>query len=364
MPHDLLHETGLHLIWFDSMGAKSSCIAVEINNQYILIDPGAAAMQPSYPLPSEEKRLLRKKAVDRIREYSISSEIIIITHYHYDHHILPDDRDLSGENIYGGKTIYIKNPNEYINNSQWSRARLFLEKLLSLYGYKLDDFLEKPMKRKYRDPLYDLRYIHNRDYGDYSRRRKELLRKGREWFFKLTDLWKNNPWIKDNIVLSNNTRILWGEGRRFKKRGVEVNIWKPFFHGIEYDRTGWVTPVSIETRGYRVIYSSDLMGPIIEDYAYIIADYSPDIIILDGPPTYLFPYMFNRINLNRAIDNLKTIIDSRPILIIYDHHLLRDINWRKYLKNVFEYAAKNKVKLLTASEVYGEKPLIDKIAGS
>ena len=358
---EIVEDAGLHLVWFESFGAKSSCIAIEVGEEYILVDPGAAALQPSYPLPDNEKRVLRRRAVKRIVEYSRRSRIIIITHYHYDHHLRPHDPDLEGYTIYNGKTLYIKNPNEYINNSQWNRARLFIEELLKNHGLSLEKVVDKPYRRKYRDPLDELKYIHMRDYGDYVKRREELLRRGREWFRKLTKLWSSNPWIKDSIVL-NNTRIYWAEGRRINVGDVRVRVGKPCFHGIEYDRTGWVLPVYIESKGYRILYTSDLMGPIIEDYAYMIIDWSPDIVIVDGPPTYLFPYMFNRINLERALDNMLLIIDSKPSLIIYDHHLLRDVRWRTYVKKVLDYAEKQGVPVLTASEIYGEKPLTDKLS--
>ncbi len=356
---EYLEDAGIHIIWFDSLGAKSSSIAIDTGDSYILIDPGAAVMQPSYPLSRDMKKYYRRKAVEKIIEYSSRSDIIIITHYHHDHYLSIHDNDLEGYDTYDGKTLYIKNPNEYINNSQWKRARIFVNELLEKHGYSIEDFYIKPSKRRYRDPLYDLRYIHIRDYGDYSRRRKELLEKGRKWFMKLKTIWSTGPWIRDNILIGNNIRILWGDGRIIKHYNTYVRIGKPCFHGIEYDRTGWVTPVYIENRGYRIFYSSDLMGPIIEDYAYMINDFNPDIVILDGPPTYLFPYMFNKINLERALDNLRLIIDNKPSLIIYDHHLLRHRGWRKYVSRVLEYGSENKVYIITAAEVFGREPLID-----
>ncbi len=358
-----LIERGIYIIWFDSMGAKSSSVAIDTGDGLLLIDPGAAAMQPSYPLDPDTKRLLRQKAVDKIMEYASKSKIIIITHYHYDHHILPNDPGLKGNNIYAGKALYMKNPNKYINNSQWDRARLFLTILLEQYGLKLDEFLVKPRQKKFPDPVKDLVYIHKRNYGDYANRRRELLLKGKKWFNRLVSKWRNDMWIKENIVLPDNTRIYWGDGRKLKIGRLSIQILKPWFHGIEYDKTGWITPVFIESKDYKLFYTSDVMGPIIEDYAVFIADKNPDIVILDGPPTYLFPYMFNRINLNRAINNAKVIIDSKPELIIYDHHLLRDPRWRKLVSEVFRYAEKYKIKIITAAEVYGEKPLIDKIVG-
>ena len=42
-------------IWFDSMGAKSSCIFVQTSDISIIIDPGVAIMQPSFPATPEQK---------------------------------------------------------------------------------------------------------------------------------------------------------------------------------------------------------------------------------------------------------------------------------------------------------------------
>jgi hypothetical protein len=102
------------------------------------------------------------------------------------------------------------------------------------------------------------------------------------------------------------------------------------------------------------------MGPQIEDYADYIIKVRPKTIILDGPPIYLFPYMLNRINLNRAVENAVRIIrDSGSELIIYDHHLMRKKGYDKYMEKVYYEAKKAGVRLLAASELLGVKPLID-----
>ena len=36
-------------VWFDSLGAKSSCVWIRTSDISIIIDPGIAVMQPSYP---------------------------------------------------------------------------------------------------------------------------------------------------------------------------------------------------------------------------------------------------------------------------------------------------------------------------
>jgi len=337
-----------HIVWCDSLGAKSFSFAIETHKGYILIDPGAAALQPSYPLDPDAKRKLRRRAVGEIEKYARRSKIVIITHYHYDHHILPSDKDLS-HNIYMRKKLFVKNPNIYINKSQWKRARLFLSELLSIIGENLEKYQELPPDIELPDPIETLDHALSKDFGDYNTRRKELLEKGKEWFRRLKRLWLKNKWVRE--IHADQFEIHWAENRTIKYGGIVIKFLEPWYHGIEYDRTGWVVPLIIDTGNKRIFYTSDVMGPIIEDYAYYIADSKPDILLLDGPPTYLYPYMFNKINLNRAIENIIYIIDQRPELIIYDHHLLRDPNWKKYVEKVVEHANKKKVLLRTCRDI-------------
>ncbi|RLF52037.1 MAG: MBL fold metallo-hydrolase, partial [Thermoplasmata archaeon] len=111
------------LVWFDSMGAKSSCVFVETEDVRILIDPGIAAMQPSFPAPDYKKILWREQGRKKIKRFAKRADVIIISHYHYDHY-LPNDID-----IYRNKTIFAKNPNLYINESQRERAFTFYQKI-------------------------------------------------------------------------------------------------------------------------------------------------------------------------------------------------------------------------------------------
>jgi len=362
----ILKDLGIILLWFDSLGAKSASIYLETSMGGLVIDPGAASMQPSYPLSSGEKRNLRRKAINKIEEYCWKSKIMIITHYHYDHHVLPNDIDLRNPKAMylKGKLLILKNPNMYINESQWNRSRLFISKLISLAGDKISNYIEEPEMKDFTDPVQELNYALKRDFGDYSSRRAELLEKGKRWFNNLTrKLWGTKPWIKEGIVLSYGTKIIWGDGKKLELGDTTINIFNPWFHGIEYDRTGWVTPILIIKNNRKIFYTSDLMGPQIEDYAYKIADIRPDAIIADGPPTYLFPYMLNRINLNRAIENMIYIIESaKPKIVIYDHHLLREKRWRERTRPVFEAAKRMGVNITTAAEYMGLQPLIDIIS--
>ena len=109
----ILELLGIKLLWFDSLGAKCSSISVSTSIGLVVIDPGAAEMQPSYPLPNDEKLRLRKRAIEIIEKEVLRSIAIIVTHYHYDHHVLPRDRDLSNKSLFQQRKLILKNPNCY-----------------------------------------------------------------------------------------------------------------------------------------------------------------------------------------------------------------------------------------------------------
>jgi len=343
----------VYLIWFDSMGAKSSCIYVETPDLKMLVDPGAAGMQPTYPLSNREKSKLRKIALKCIKEASKKADIIFISHYHYDHHTLPKE----SRKIYQGKTLWIKNPNIWINHSQWKRARLFLKQLLG--DIRFNKICTYNFSFNIQDPLDKLPLARGKDYGSYQERKKELLKKGKVWMENLVKKWKENQIDEERL---KKYKIYLADGRRIQVGDTKIRFTEPFFHGVEYDRLGWVTALVVEKDKTKLVYTSDLQGPIIEDYASWIIKEKPSILILDGPATYLLGYMLNYINLERCIDNLVHILNSiSPAVFIYDHHLLRDQRYQERISKVYEYAEKKGKKLLTAAEWHKKEPLILKI---
>ena len=355
-----LKKMSVKLVWFDSMGAKSSCILIKTSDVCILVDPGASGMQPSYPLPDLLKRYFNLKAHEEIEKAGWEANVTVITHYHYDHHTLPSTLMLNADALYKNKKLLVKNPNFYINNSQWERARIFFSELFETYGNtKLDEKLVDPESLSLPDPMSELPLASQKDYGDYSARKKELLEKGRKWFRKLCDKWTSNPWITEDKF--EDLEIKFADGKTFKFGDTIIRFTGPLFHGLEFDRVGWVIAFTVEHKGEKVLFSSDLQGPEIEDYAAWIIDENPDFLVLDGPPTYLFGYMLNRINLERAVENLCWIIsETKTPIIIYDHHLLRDAKYRKRISKVYETAEREGKYVLTAAEFLGTEPMIFK----
>jgi len=107
---------------FDSFGVRSMATFVETEDLRILIDPGVSLAPIRYglePHPLEWQRL--DETWETIKQYAENADVLIVTHYHYDHH------DPDYPELYKNKTVFIKHPTQNINRSQKERAALFLE---------------------------------------------------------------------------------------------------------------------------------------------------------------------------------------------------------------------------------------------
>lgn len=340
-------------VWFDSFGAKSSCSLIKTPDLKILIDPGIAVMQPSFPASEDKKVYWYEKGYEAIKSASKNVDVIVISHYHYDHFT-----DFE-KNIYSGKTVFAKNPNEFINDSQRERAEEFYKHLYEGFSEKkFKDLLKKPQPKEYKNPLEDLPLAKSKSFGDYERRRRSLLDQGERWFFKRVRKWNNYKKIPELDL--ETVKVKFSEGKEFKFRNTKLRFTKPLFHGIEFSRVGWVFSTIIEYGKEKLIHSSDLNGPIIEDYAEWIIKESPTTLILDGPMTYMLGYTLNLINFKRTIENALKIIEetSKIETIVYDHHLPREPKFRERTRKVWEKAKKLGIKMVTAAELIGKKTVV------
>ena len=324
-------------VWFDSMGAKSSCTLVKTPDVRVLIDPGVAEMQPSFPASPEQKKDWAIEAYDSILKASKEAGIITISHYHYDHFV-----DFDPE-LYKNKLILAKNPNQYINDSQRKRAERFYHHFAEELG-ETGGMRERSAKKYHPPQIQD-----RRDFGDYTERRKELMEKGKRWFNDRAKKWNSYSEILES------PGIRWIDGKEFNFGKTRISFTPSLFHGIEFSRVGWVCSILVEYEGEKFIHSSDLDGPIIEAYADWIIQQNPDSLILDGPMTYMLGYVLNRINFERCLENGSRIAASIDGTIIYDHHLTREPKFRERTERVWRAA---KGKILTAAEFLGGKPVV------
>ena len=274
----------VRLLSFDSMGVRSMCTVVETGDAKIMIDPGAALGPRRYglkPHPIELERLRICKAL--IAEEAADSDLIIITHYHYDHFPRPSDniewlRD---------KRILLKDPSNMINWSQRRRAAYFLERL-----------------------------------------RKVEAR----------------PEVAD------------GGGVRIGRSRIRFS--KPVEHGND-SRLGYVLQVLIADRGEKLLHSSDVEGFVSGDQVRFVRESKPDILICDGPMTYMLGNKFGEEDLENSLRNLASLVKAGFLSdLIIDHHLLRDLEWKARIQPLLDLAEGYGVKVSTAARFMGLEELL------
>lgn len=255
---------------------------VETEDLGILIDPGVALAPKRYGLPPHPiEKSLKERVWDEILKFSEKSDIVIVTHYHYDHYNPNRDLDI----VYGGKEIFLKDYNRNINNSQLRRSLYFLNRL--------------------------------KDYG-----------------------------LMDKVKIADSTIFNYGNTR--------IIFSPPFYHGID-DRLGYVIMVYIEDGEGSFLYTSDVEGPYSEAAIEFIIKHDPQVIFLDGPPTYLresFPADY----FETSIANINTIILYSEYLktIILDHHFMRDKEYNIWLNKLWSGSVGNDyINIMNAAEYMG-----------
>jgi len=262
---------------FDSFGVRSMATFVATDNIAVLIDPGVSLAPSRYKLPPhpiEEQRMSETWA--DIKEHATRSDVLIVTHYHYDHH------DPEEPEIYKDKIVYLKHPKESINKSQAKRASYFLDKL------------------------------------------KEMP--------KSID-------IADGMV--------------FKHGSTTIKFSSPVFHGTN-SKLGYVVEVSISCSGEKLVFSSDVEGPAVDDQVEFIIQENPDIVILDGPMTYMLGFRYSNKSLALSIANIKRILSETSVkCIMVEHHFMRDLKYKERIAEVYEHAAEKNIKVITAAEYLG-----------
>ena len=263
---------------FDSFGVRSMATFVKTKDVSILID-GAAALGPRrYGLsPTEEEFEALEICKKNIIEIGKLAGVLIVTHYHYDHHPYPWDEDLYS--IYKGKTILAKNINEEINKSGKIRGKIF----------------ENKIKR-------------------YS-------------------------------------KIEYADGKSFEFGNTYISFSKAVWHGDVGSKVGKVIMVYIEEGKESILFGSDAQSLADDKALKFVKEKNPKLLIVDGYPTVFVSWKMQEKNFLEAKENLKEAIkhtDAKKIIL--DHHIVRDLNYREKITDIFELAKELKKEILTAAE--------------
>ncbi len=258
------------------MGIRSMATLVETRDLKLIIDPAAAVAPRRYGLPPHPKELsLLEECWGRIASAAEECEIVAVTHYHYDHH--SSTRFL--EDIYGGRIVIVKDPENMINFSQKGRARIFLERIRPIAA-----------------------------------------------------------------------QVMVADGKEYVYGGTRLEFSNPVPHGPD-TQLGYVVQLSVKDSSDSFLFTSDVQGFPLDHQVKFVIGKKPRTIFIDGPSTYMLGLNFTIEELEASLRNIRRIMSqAHPSVMILDHHLLRDLEWRKYFGELYEEAEKIGVALESAAE--------------
>ncbi len=244
-------------IGFESLGVRSMCTFVETADLRVLIDAGVALGPRFRKLPHPREYQARRECRARIREYAGKADVIVVSHYHNDHHT-PNYAETvwlgssaeESEAIYRDKVVLVKDIRNAINFNQRRRG-----------------------------------------------------------------------WMFQRFVKRIGSKCAVADVKVFEYGATRVKISQPVPHGEDETELGWVLMTTIESGDEKVLHASDVQGPMSKATTRLILKEKPDILLLGGPPLYLEGVRVEKASIREGLENASRIAEKIPKVIFEHHVL-------------------------------------------
>ncbi|PVX24634.1 MAG: hypothetical protein CW691_07025, partial [Candidatus Bathyarchaeum sp.] len=123
---------------------------------------------------------------------------------------------------------------------------------------------------------------------------------------------------------------------------------------VQNSQLGYVLMATVGVEDEKVVFTSDVQGPMIKSTLDKILVEKPQLVIVGGPPTYLAGFRVKVENIKAGLDNLKKLTESVQTTIL-EHHTLRDSNWESVCQPIFDAAKNSGNRVCTAAEFVGKE---------
>lgn len=275
----------------ESFGVRSMCTYIETSDVKILLDAGASLAPNRFGYPPHPREYRAiAECRRRISKVAEKVDIVTVSHYHFDHHT-------------SSYTDWFCN---------WSSPEVAKE----IYEGKI------VLVKSYRSMV------------NFSQRR-------RGWMFK-----KTGGSYAEKLEIA--------DGRTFEFGDTKLNFSDPVFHGPENSELGWLLMTTIEFNGEKVLFASDVQGPIFTPTLDMILAEKPQLVVMGGPPTYLSGFRVDDDHIKQGMQNVESLAKKVPKTIL-GHHNLRDEKWRLLSQPIIDAASEMGHKVLTAAEFAGKE---------
>lgn len=275
----------------ESLGVRSMCTYVETPDLRVLLDAGVSLCPYRFRLPPHPKEFEAiKEARQKITEFAAKADVITISHYHFDHHT-PSFED-------------------WLCN--WTDA----ETAQQIYENKI------VLTKSYRADV------------NASQRRR--------------------GWVFEKTGGKHAKKLEFADGKTYSFNDSRLKFSNPVFHGLPNTPLGWLLMTTIEHENEKVLFASDVQGPMDNTTLQTILAEKPQLLIIGGPPIYLADFKVDEQQIQLGLRNLETLTKNIPT-IVAEHHLLRDLKWRDSAEQIFKSAKEAGNKVVTAAEYLGKE---------
>lgn len=244
-------------IGFESFGVRSMCTFIETPDVRVLVDAGVALGPRFRKLPHPREYRARNLCRARIREYAAKADVIVVSHYHNDHHtpnytetVWLGSNPQESEQIYQDKVVLVKDIRNAINFNQRRRGWMF-QRFVKRIGGKCEV----------------------------------------------------------------------ADGRAFEYGASKLRISEPVPHGEDSTELGWVLMTTIESGEEKVLHASDVQGPMSTQATRAILKENPELLVLGGPPLYLEGVKVEKSSIQKGIRNAAKIAGHIQTVIFEHHVL-------------------------------------------
>ncbi len=170
--------------------------------------------------------------------------------------------------------------------------------------------------------------------------------------------WRARMFLED-MGVARLAEVHYADGGSFDLGGPRIDFSRAVWHGEPGTPVGKVIMARISCGGESMIFASDVQGPADPDALGAIEAWSGSnsgtrLLELSGPPTYFAGLKVPEDAVDAGLAGLMDIVKSGSAeVVVVDHHLLRDLNYRDAIAVHADEARVRGIRLVTAAELMG-----------
>ncbi|MHA1268017.1 MAG: MBL fold metallo-hydrolase [Candidatus Helarchaeota archaeon] len=148
--------------------------------------------------------------------------------------------------------------------------------------------------------------------------------------------------------------IQWADGGNFEIGNTHIIVSPPLPHGEVNSRQGFVLVFQISYEDDSFVFAT-VQGPFVSDTCTFLLSLNPSILYIGGPPTYLSGFRIPETSFQFALTNMIELVTHIP-QVIFDHHLLRDVQWATWASPIFQTSKNHNHWVGTAADYLKQLP--------